>query len=387
MLLKSIGKVGVVFLMLFFVISIVKLPGTNSSFTDTATISGNTFTAGVWTTAPTDEIKKGDVVINEVMWMGSIGHDSDEWIELRNTTNHDIDLSNWYIENASSSTSGNFSIESGTISAKGYFLIANYHSSSASSNLSIDANIVNTTLELKNENNGDLALATSSHAIIDSAKGSPHWPAGCNNKAGECSAFRQSMERNDNSGSGLEATDWHTCTDAGCTGAIFWKSPNANNFGTPGAANLSGEDSVLENPTENIQNDVSGGETAVQNPSGNNGNIDNNQNNANNSGQNGPVSEKTNSGKIRKNIPVRIIGSLDIAENLKTKFKLRIKRLSLRGDFSQNKIVIDLANLGTIEKSGELKIKTSDLDLPEGVSVVSPQKNKPILLVTIKVRK
>ena len=34
-----------------------------------------------------------DVVINEVMWMGSSSHTADEWIELRNMTSHDIDFS------------------------------------------------------------------------------------------------------------------------------------------------------------------------------------------------------------------------------------------------------------------------------------------------------
>ncbi|MCD6334669.1 MAG: lamin tail domain-containing protein, partial [Candidatus Latescibacteria bacterium] len=37
----------------------------------------------------------GDVVINELMWMGSTASSADEWIELRNTTDSEILLSGW----------------------------------------------------------------------------------------------------------------------------------------------------------------------------------------------------------------------------------------------------------------------------------------------------
>ena len=43
-----------------------------------------------------------EVVINELMWMGSTVSSSDEWIELRNNTNQAIDLTGWLITNAAS---------------------------------------------------------------------------------------------------------------------------------------------------------------------------------------------------------------------------------------------------------------------------------------------
>ena len=58
------------------------------------------------------------IVINEIAWMGTKAHYSDEWIELYNKTSNDIDLSGWTLE----SRNKTFSVSlSKTISAKGYF--------------------------------------------------------------------------------------------------------------------------------------------------------------------------------------------------------------------------------------------------------------------------
>jgi len=62
----------------------------------------------------------GNVVINEVAWMGTTASTTEEWIELYNTTGSDIDLSCWTIEDDGTDT---YTITSGTILAGGYFLI------------------------------------------------------------------------------------------------------------------------------------------------------------------------------------------------------------------------------------------------------------------------
>ena len=72
----------------------------NQGFFDNETIT-NSVSSGDWIIEePEEPIENGDVVINEIMWSGSSGDDDDEWIELRNMTDHDIDLSNWNINNA-----------------------------------------------------------------------------------------------------------------------------------------------------------------------------------------------------------------------------------------------------------------------------------------------
>ena len=44
---------------------------------------------------PLAQASYGDVVINEVGWMGTAASSADEWIELYNTTDHPITLTNW----------------------------------------------------------------------------------------------------------------------------------------------------------------------------------------------------------------------------------------------------------------------------------------------------
>ena len=45
-----------------------------------------------------DTASSGDVVINEIAWMGTTSSVNDEWIELHNTTNETINLTNWTLK-------------------------------------------------------------------------------------------------------------------------------------------------------------------------------------------------------------------------------------------------------------------------------------------------
>jgi hypothetical protein len=62
----------------------------------------------------------GDVVVNEVAWMGTGASANDEWVELYNTTDQDIDLASWSL----GATDGTPTVTlSGTIPAHGFFLL------------------------------------------------------------------------------------------------------------------------------------------------------------------------------------------------------------------------------------------------------------------------
>jgi hypothetical protein len=194
-------------------------------FSDEETLSNNVAT-GIWANL-------GSVVINEVMWMGSTISSADEWIELRNTTDNAIDIGQWTLENVKDNSDRTLMIPGGkSIPGHGYFLISNYTETSANSalNVSVDE-VVN--LSLLNSGNGNIVLKDRDGNIVDQAKGNS-WPAGVNG------SNNQSMERNDTPGDGLQASSWHTCSDLGCNDTTFWDS-EGNNYGTPKAANRSGE--------------------------------------------------------------------------------------------------------------------------------------------------
>lgn len=62
----------------------------------------------------------GSVIFNEIAWMGTLVSASDEWIELKNTTNETIDLTGWTLK-AQDGTPN--IILSKTIEPNGYFLL------------------------------------------------------------------------------------------------------------------------------------------------------------------------------------------------------------------------------------------------------------------------
>lgn len=201
----------------------------------------------------------GDVIINEVMWMGSFNDPNDEWIELKNTTDSNIDLSGCIIENAAQGF-GDIIFPAGSIiGAQSYFLITNYAKESTHSDLNVDGDWITSTLSLNNGYNGSLVLSCNSLAV-DYARNenpSPQWPAGDIEDHGR----RRSMERNNTPGNGLDASSWHTCEDTAALTLPAWDQTNSWNYGTPGSLNLSENDPTL--PLEGSEGDVITGEEAV----------------------------------------------------------------------------------------------------------------------------
>ena len=185
-------------------------------------------------TLPVPGPKLGDVVINEVMWMGTTQSSSDEWLELRNLTGEEIDLAGWRIENGG--TAGNAIDLSGSIAPGGYYLIAHYASNGSAISDVIAADLVWAGISLNNEGE-QLTLKDSDGAVIDQTP-SGMWPAGVHK---DSSGFHQSMERNEIPGDGTDPVNWHTCVDSGCNSAVYWDSEGTN-YGTPREANLSAND-------------------------------------------------------------------------------------------------------------------------------------------------
>ena len=218
----------------------------NWGLTDTESLT-NSVSTTTWDTP-------GSVVINEIMWMGSTASSADEWIELRNTTNNPIDLTNWKIENAGESN--NSITLTGLIPANGYFLLSNYPTNDSAISDSIAADQTTTDLSLL-DTGEQLTLKSAIGVIIDQTP-SGAWAAGIK------TAEKKSMERNDD-----PSTGWHTCIDNACNDTTYWDSEGSN-YGTPKASNLSENDSSavestpLSSPT--LPPTVSQAETATLSP-------------------------------------------------------------------------------------------------------------------------
>ncbi|MBP8591599.1 lamin tail domain-containing protein [Candidatus Shapirobacteria bacterium] len=116
----------------------------------------------------------GDVIINEVMWMGTKASANDEWIELFNLTNNEINLSKWilFAEDEIPQI-----ILHGSIVPGGFFLLERTDDQTIS-------NIFADQIYTGDLGNGGehLFLKNDQGQIVDEIDASLGWPAGSNNE-------------------------------------------------------------------------------------------------------------------------------------------------------------------------------------------------------------
>lgn len=149
-----------------------------------------------------DQAPKKEVIFNEICWMGDENSPTNEWIELKNISEKEIDLKGWQIFNKNQKIKIVF--EEGTkISPKEILLLERGDDFSGS---------------IKNSNEALFLFDKECH-LQDKVEANPNWPAG-NNKT------KQTAERKEN-------LSWQTSKNPG---------------GTPGKENSEGE--KIENPEE-----------------------------------------------------------------------------------------------------------------------------------------
>jgi hypothetical protein len=181
----------------------------------------------------------GDAVINELMWMGTSLHQTDEFIELRNMTGTAVNFSAnpWSVYRQ-----GEFMmmINEGILPPFGYFLIC--RRDSLSSRI-VGANMISSFLVLTNSNTSYALYAGSSNSaplldIADDGVGIPF-----SGRFVWAENVFWSMERNDPPGEGNVASSWHV----GCLQRGFVEG--AIERGTPGFPNYR---NIPPNPPDSI---------------------------------------------------------------------------------------------------------------------------------------
>lgn len=166
----------------------------------------------VWASAPLD------AVINEVAWMGTEASYNDEWIELYNNTNQDINLDGWELKAEDESPKINLA---GIIPANGFYILERTDDDTLPKILA-DL-IYKGSLGNSGEN---LKLYDSDGNLIDSVDCSKCWFGGDNET-------KQTMERKNSRLPGFDPDNWQT---------------SQNSSGTPKSQNsiLIKDDSSLE---------------------------------------------------------------------------------------------------------------------------------------------
>lgn len=156
------------------------------------------------------------ILINEIAWMGTETSSNDEWIELYNAGEADVDLTDWKLE----ATDGSPSIQlAGTIEAGKYFLLERTDDDSVPS---VTADLIYTGAL---GNTGEwLKLINSEGITTDEINANEGWPAGDN-------STKQPME--------LVGSTWQTSPDS--TG-----TPKAENSQTETSQDDTTEDTQPE---------------------------------------------------------------------------------------------------------------------------------------------
>jgi len=161
-----------------------------------------------------------DVVINEIAWMGTEISGSDEWIELYNNTDQEIDLTGWTLKSADEKPEISLS---GSIAGNSYFLLERTDDNSA---LEVIADqIYSGTLGNSGEK---LELRDTENNLIDSINCSKGWFSGDNSS-------KQTMERKSPQNPGNSPDNWQSSQLPG---------------GTPKSQNSSGQEIPPEPESE-----------------------------------------------------------------------------------------------------------------------------------------
>src|SRR3989338_4092356 len=163
------------------------------------------------------------VVINEIAWMGTQAQANDEWIELYNKTDEDIDLAGWTLESKNKSLNIQLS---GIIKVGSYFLLERTASTTTdqAEDMTFTSSINNSGPE------ASLYLKNGSTTIdyIDFG----YWPTGGNTAANS----RRAMERVSPYAEGNNIYNWKTYSETDAP--PFAQDAKDNNIlGTPGAKN------------------------------------------------------------------------------------------------------------------------------------------------------
>jgi DNA/RNA endonuclease YhcR with UshA esterase domain len=150
--------------------------------------------------------------ISEVAWAGSSLSASDEWVEIMNATENDLDMSGWSLTGAGSKDTDIVLPEGSVVAPNSTFLIGNYDAQHENSVLTVEPNFVTASLSLPNSG-FHLHLLDDDFAVIDVAGGTgAPFAGGSGGTADAVDGRYTSMVRVDGSLSGEEKSNWMNAT-------------------------------------------------------------------------------------------------------------------------------------------------------------------------------
>ncbi|MEW6755522.1 MAG: lamin tail domain-containing protein [Candidatus Latescibacterota bacterium] len=189
-------------------------------------------------TASLAAAQPGPVVFSELMWMGSTASSADEWIELYNRGDREVDLTGWTITRLTAEGEQvMLQVSAGKVAAGAVFLIANYAARDANSLLAVQADLVDAAIALPNTKlqlrlyDGDPAAGGRLADVADDGTGAPAAGDGQLKQAMVRVAFDRDGSQREAWATAVESSGW----DAG-----------AAELGTPGSLHGTGSPAAGE---------------------------------------------------------------------------------------------------------------------------------------------
>ncbi len=182
------------------------------------------------------------IAINEIAWMGTVASSNDEWMELKNNTEHTIDLSQWALTSRDDTP---YIVLSGTMAPNEYRVLER-RANSLDINAQIDT-YGNGASQWALGNGGEEIILSYASTTLDSTPiiSGATWAQGTNG-----STVKKSMERYSSNESGANVSNWGTNRDFMKNGT----DTEGNEIdGTPGAKNSV---SYLINKGQDINSDL-----------------------------------------------------------------------------------------------------------------------------------
>ncbi|MFP4136688.1 MAG: PKD domain-containing protein [Candidatus Acetothermia bacterium] len=162
---------------------------------------------------PAFSADEGDVVINEIAWMGTEASSHDEWIEFYNTTGSEVDLEGWSIDGADSGECLDFSAADGSATTKiaphGYLIYGSHEDDVKNEDEGKVVDIWDATIALNDTEPGKVILYDSSGCegnkidVTNQNQSDGDWLAGDSDD-------NKTMERVSPCESGTDPDNWAT---------------------------------------------------------------------------------------------------------------------------------------------------------------------------------
>ncbi len=175
------------------------------------------------------------IYFSEIAWAGSSLSTADEWLELVNPTEFDIDVSGWKISGASTNEIDLVLPYPTIIPANGALLVANYDSSNQNAASTVTPDVVSSTVSLSNSKMLIRLFDTDGVLVDQAGDGSAPF-------AGYSAEIKATMIRNQTDILGDVAEVWRTCD--------LPHNISTDDRGTPGFVDDAFVQDTFEEPTE-----------------------------------------------------------------------------------------------------------------------------------------